>query len=143
MPTLVAVPTQCPKCSGALWDNRLTKKNPKQPDFKCRNRACDGVVWPPRNGEVYADQVAQQPIVGTAQAHYPPVVNNPGNGAALSHGQMVTEKLNELMGAYDLCFTHAQHLAKKASGPDTVVTVEGISAIAATIFIAAREKGLV
>lgn len=39
----------CPKCGGRMWDNRLTKRNPKAPDFKCRNRSCDGVIWPPRN----------------------------------------------------------------------------------------------
>src|ERR687889_6419 len=38
----------CPKCGGRTWDNRLTKRNPKAPDFKCRDRSCDGVVWPPR-----------------------------------------------------------------------------------------------
>lgn len=37
---------QCPKCSGRMWDNRLTKRNPKAPDYKCRNRQCDGVIWP-------------------------------------------------------------------------------------------------
>jgi hypothetical protein len=36
----------CPKCSGRMWDNRATKRNPRAPDFKCRDRACDGVVWP-------------------------------------------------------------------------------------------------
>ncbi|HXF23550.1 MAG TPA: hypothetical protein VN602_03470, partial [Gemmatimonadaceae bacterium] len=36
----------CPKCGGRMWDNRLTKRNPKAPDYKCRDRNCDGVVWP-------------------------------------------------------------------------------------------------
>jgi hypothetical protein len=38
----------CPKCGGRMWDNRISKRNPKAPDFKCRSRSCDGVVWPPR-----------------------------------------------------------------------------------------------
>lgn len=38
----------CPKCGGRMWDNRLSKRNPKAPDFKCRSRSCDGVIWPPR-----------------------------------------------------------------------------------------------
>jgi diadenosine tetraphosphatase ApaH/serine/threonine PP2A family protein phosphatase len=38
----------CPKCGGKMWDNRLGKRNPKAPDFKCRDRNCDGVIWPPR-----------------------------------------------------------------------------------------------
>lgn len=38
----------CPKCGGRMWDNRSTKRNPKAPDFKCRDRSCDGVIWPQR-----------------------------------------------------------------------------------------------
>ena len=38
----------CPKCGGRVWDNRLTKRNPKAPDYKCRDRSCDGVIWPPK-----------------------------------------------------------------------------------------------
>ena len=40
--------TKCPKCGGRMWDNRTTKINPKAPDFKCRDRQCGGVIWPPR-----------------------------------------------------------------------------------------------
>lgn len=36
----------CPKCGGRMWDNRATKRNPKAPDYKCRDNACDGVIWP-------------------------------------------------------------------------------------------------
>ena len=39
----------CPKCGGRMWDNRIGKRNPRAPDFKCRDRGCDGVIWPPRN----------------------------------------------------------------------------------------------
>ena len=38
----------CPKCGGKMWDNRLSKRNPKAPDYKCRDRSCDGVIWPAR-----------------------------------------------------------------------------------------------
>ena len=41
----------CPKCGGRMWDNRLSKRNPKAPDYKCRNRSCDGVIWPPKAGQ--------------------------------------------------------------------------------------------
>jgi hypothetical protein len=40
----------CPKCGGRMWDNRLSKRNPKAPDYKCRNRSCDGVIWPAKGG---------------------------------------------------------------------------------------------
>jgi hypothetical protein len=30
----------CPKCGGEMWDNRGKKKNPKAPDFRCKNPNC-------------------------------------------------------------------------------------------------------
>jgi hypothetical protein len=39
----------CPVCSGACWDNRATKRNPRAPDWKCKDRGCAGVIWPPRD----------------------------------------------------------------------------------------------
>jgi hypothetical protein len=48
----------CPVCGGKMWDDRLSKRNPRAPDFKCRNKpraqgapGCEGVIWPPRDGE--------------------------------------------------------------------------------------------
>lgn len=48
----------CPVCGGKMWDDRRTKRNPRAPDFKCRNKpkvqggpGCPGVIWPPRDGE--------------------------------------------------------------------------------------------
>lgn len=38
----------CPKCGGPTWDNRGRKTNPRAPDFKCRDKGCDGVIWPPK-----------------------------------------------------------------------------------------------
>ena len=134
-----ATAVACPKCGGPTWDNRVGKKNPKAPDFKCRDKSCDGVIWPPKNGARQAaptpepweqeQAAAEQSFVQSAKAQ--------------THGELVTQKLNDLMQGYDLCFTHALSLAKRASGPDTVVTLEGVSAIAATLFIAAKDKGLV
>lgn len=39
---------QCPKCGSEMWDNRIGKRNPKAPDWKCKDRSCDGVIWPPK-----------------------------------------------------------------------------------------------
>lgn len=35
----------CPTCGGDMWDNRTSKRNPKAPDYKCRDRDCNGAVW--------------------------------------------------------------------------------------------------
>lgn len=51
-------PPACPICRDAMKDKRGSKTNPRQPDYKCTNRACDGAVWldrkpnrsPTRNG---------------------------------------------------------------------------------------------
>lgn len=37
----------CPRCGGAMWDNRTGKKNPKGPDLKCKSKECDHAVWLP------------------------------------------------------------------------------------------------
>ncbi len=50
----------CPKCGGKMWDNRLGKRNPRAPDFKCRDRGCDGVVWPPRAARATGKRGAKQ-----------------------------------------------------------------------------------
>lgn len=41
----VPLPT-CPTCKGEMWDNRVGKRNPRAPDFKCKSRECEGVLWP-------------------------------------------------------------------------------------------------
>lgn len=56
----------CPKCGGRVWDNRLTKRNPKAPDYKCRNRSCDGVIWPARLSDEDGT-VAVKPAKGSAR----------------------------------------------------------------------------
>ena len=50
----------CPKCGGRMWDNRLTKRNPRAPDYKCQNRSCDGVIWPAKPAANAADAAKDQ-----------------------------------------------------------------------------------
>lgn len=47
--------TLCPECNGSMYDNRATKVNPRQPDFRCKNYkdkdgGCKGVIWPAKKG---------------------------------------------------------------------------------------------
>ncbi len=58
-PQLEKMDPPCPKCGGKMWDNRLSKKKPTHPDFKCKKgKDCDGVIWPPREGEQRPDPTA-------------------------------------------------------------------------------------
>lgn len=50
-PVLALDEEPCPKCGGRMWDNRLTKRNPRAPDYRCRDRSCDGVIWPSKESE--------------------------------------------------------------------------------------------
>lgn len=36
---------QCPQCGSEMWDNRENKKNPKSPDYKCKDKACAHAIW--------------------------------------------------------------------------------------------------
>ncbi|HEY9515660.1 MAG TPA: Rad52/Rad22 family DNA repair protein [Gemmatimonadaceae bacterium] len=58
----------CPKCGGRMWDNRLGKRNPKAPDFKCRDRDCDGVVWPAKPAPSTERSTAQTADESAAQS---------------------------------------------------------------------------
>ena len=52
----------CPKCGGPMWDNRASKKSPKMPDYKCKDKEnCDGVIWPPRETKTPTPKAAFGP----------------------------------------------------------------------------------
>lgn len=52
----------CPQCGGEMWDNRGRKKNPKQADFRCKDKNCTDEsgyqtsAWAPRPGAVQKPQ---------------------------------------------------------------------------------------
>ena len=54
-----------------MWDNREGKRNPKAPDFKCKDRSCDGVIWPPRGSTTPAGAAAPQPSAQRTPAGAP------------------------------------------------------------------------
>ncbi len=58
----------CPKCGGRMWDNRLTKRNPRAPDYKCQNRSCDGVIWPPKSAAAPLVETKEQRKAADAES---------------------------------------------------------------------------
>jgi hypothetical protein len=135
MPTTTEV--SCPKCGGAMWDNRETKKNPKAPDYKCRDRGCDGVIWPPKNGQ--RATVSAPPAEKQGYSTGGPLPYEVAD-APIAHAETgappSTGKLDDLFHLYDVCFEHAYQIAHKKMGADC--THEGIAAQAAALFIAAK-----
>lgn len=59
----------CPICSGPMWDNRENKRNPKQPDFKCKDKTCDGVIWPDKKKPQGNGQPAARPAANDDRSH--------------------------------------------------------------------------
>lgn len=45
----------CPKCNNSeMWDNRVNKRNPKGPDYRCKDKDCGHAIWidaKPKKGE--------------------------------------------------------------------------------------------
>lgn len=66
----------CPKCGGRMWDNRVTKRNPRAPDFKCRDRSCDGVIWPEKSGSE-TSRTEKNSESGNAAAAWAPLPGAP------------------------------------------------------------------
>lgn len=111
----------CPDCGGPMWDNRDNKRNPKQPDFKCKDKdGCGKGVWEQRS--------------------------EGGNGAARqggkgSNGASASPRIQRPLGPlYNDCLTFAKqaadhHFGKGGTAPEHVI------AMAATLLIQAARDG--
>lgn len=126
-----------------MYDNRATKKNPKQPDFKCKRykEGCEGVIWPPKYGKATAQPVQQQapniggPIAGLDDDDdLPPPVDE-----AYTDQKVVVQsaKLDALASVHEACFDHALDMAAKARHNGFDMDPAGLSALCAQLFIAA------
>jgi hypothetical protein len=104
----------CPQCSSEMWDNRENKRNPKGPDYKCKDKACGHPIWLTAKGKAPAKQQA--------------------NG---SHGAKWTWK--ELQITYRKALLIAAQQVPKVLPNATPTDV--VSA-AATVFIAASRDGV-
>ncbi len=106
---------QCPDCGGAMWDNRETKKSPKQPDYKCKNKQCDKAVWLEKRGDSTGHSAPSN-----ANGHA--AVAEPARGAAIG-------------AIYAECFEFANKAVTHYLGERA--TPESIVAATATLFIEA------
>ena len=126
----------CPKCGGQMWDNRLTKKNPKAPDWKCKNRACDGVRWPERQARQQSAPAPHVAPIGPEYGDLPGVPMEPAEQAPAT----ANERLQRIFKVQEVCFRHAVKLASTAANDlGTPVTLEGLSALTAQALIAWRD----
>ena len=125
-----------------MWDNRQSKRNPKAPDFKCRDRRCDGVLWPGQH------KAAVPILTPRAQADGPvepyAAEREAGQGSARPTGtETPAPRRVSLRSRYldvtDFVISEVRPKYQDAGVPCTDATV---AAIAATLFIAAcRTEG--
>lgn len=127
----------CPKCGGAMWDNRATKRNPKAPDFKCRDRSCDGVLWP---GQMKEPVAAIPGEVRGVPAPEPNVETDSTRGPLASTVERVVH--DSLRACYldvtRFVLADVRPLYEDAGVSCTDATV---AAIAATVFISVCRRG--
>lgn len=97
----------CPKCGGPTWDNRESKKNPRQPDYKCKDKSCDGVIWPAKEKK---EAAATAPV---------------DNGT-----------FDELAEKYAQCVGKVVPLVKRLTELGITIDGEAVSSMTATLFIA-------
>ena len=107
----------CPQCGGPMWDNRNDKRNPKSPDYKCKNKSCGHAIW----------EQKQQGVGQLARAA--------GNGAKWTWTSLSKTYERSLL----LAEKHVPTMAKRTNL--TATTADVLSA-AATIFIAASRDGV-
>lgn len=68
-------PVPCPQCGGPMWDNSLTKTNPKAPDYQCKDSTCVD----PESGyrtALWASDTQKMAAQGTAAAKGQPTAPN-------------------------------------------------------------------
>lgn len=118
----------CPKCSGPMWDETKSKffKEGK-PIAKCKDKACTGVLWAVKNGA----PPAPVPVAAAPEAR--PVWLDKEE-----EQEAGAPNVGRWSAHYDKCFLHAVGLATRVEKTGVVITLEGVSAIAATLFIATK-----
>lgn len=115
----------CPKCGGDVWDNRASKRTPQAPDFKCRDRSCDGCIWPPRGGRTVRQADAPSVLEPDAQLPQPP--------EWAGHGGTPPTLCAEYLRALDFVLAQVKPRYERAGVPLDGAT---IAATCATLFIA-------
>jgi hypothetical protein len=118
-----------------MWDNRASKRNPKAPDFKCRDRSCDGVLWP-------GQHKAATPIMQIRAHHHEegtPADERSSPNARAPRIRTRTRLQECYLALTDFVLADVRPKYQEAGVPCTDATV---AAIAATLFIATcRQEG--
>jgi hypothetical protein len=102
-----------------MYDNRETKKNPKQPDFKCKRykEGCEGVIWPPKGGNGVKPAPKPAPVMEHTMGRLP---NDDPSG------------FDELVEKYGECLDAVTELANARK---MTLDPQSYAAMVATVYI--------
>lgn len=117
MPKGQMAPDPCPECGGKMWDNSDIKKG-KAPDYKCKDKNCDGAVW--------LDSAARKKA-GTPAA---------AAAAKQGNGRPTNGDRYPVFALYTGCVKHATaEFAAACREAKVEPTAEALAAQVATLFI--------
>ena len=133
--SLTGAPT-CPECDGRMWDNRASKRNSKAPDFKCRDRACRGALWP---GQHHAAMpIIVRKVHDTSRSEGHAEKSSTQESLVMSGNHSTLRESYLALTAFVLAEVRPRYEQAGMTCGDTTV-----AAIAATLFIAAsRREGI-
>src|SRR2546422_7319841 len=119
----------CPKCGGPMWDTRDSKRTPRAPAFRCRNRVCDGVLWPGQHRAAVpiVGRTAGAAASGNGDVSRMDCRENGGNGNGLSALRRCYLDVTEFV------LSHVRDVYERHGGR---WSAGAVAAITATLFIA-------
>ncbi len=135
----------CQICGGETFDNvaenaqRKARGEKLRPNYKCRDKNCTWVQWPPKDGARPAPKAPAANAKGAYSGgpHIPGLDDEPdpeGDDARAD------ERLAKMKTLYTDCYIHASDLAHGQFGKD--VSDAAVGSMTATLFIQACDAGL-
>jgi hypothetical protein len=121
-------------------DARAAKGEKMRPDWKCRDRQCDGVIWRPKNGGMQkAGPTMPQPSVKpVATSGKEPYSSGPRIPAI--DGPVDIDKLSNLFNVYGACLDHVlSNVVPKLEKAQIGSSPESVGAMTATLLIQAAK----
>lgn len=135
-------PDQCPECGSDMWDNRLTKRNPRSPDYVCKDRSCNGVVWPPKGGRRNTRQQGGDPYESSDPGPEQPRRPSPADllTAPLRQPPPSPEARRLFLHKHLQCFKYAmQHYIPLLTEMNIPPTMEGLAILADSLYSGQEE----
>lgn len=131
---------ECPICQGAMFDNRESKNNPKAPDYRCKDRNCTGLIWPPKRAgkpqKAPPEPIEAGPYVPGLDGPQQPIATKPVLPLAIH-----PDDVRLLAECLEAGVRAVRYAAKQLeAGEDIVFTGDNVCSIASTLYIGTQRR---